>query len=135
MGDLNAKISEPNLTSFCTIHNFESIINKPTCYQNPDNCSCVDLILTNCPNYFQNSTTFETGLSDFHTLILTLFKCEILQQRPNISYRNCNHFDSQDIFCSVIFKKIEQNAPMIFEAFKYNIIHTLDKHTPVKKSI
>ena len=81
-------ISEPNLPSFCVFYNFKSLINKPTCYKNPDN-PCIDLILTNCPNYFQNSSTFETGLSDFHKLILTLFKSEIPQQRPNIiSYRN-----------------------------------------------
>ena len=67
--DFTAEISEPNLVSFCTISYFSIVIDKPT---------CIDLILTNCPNYFQDSSTFETGLSDFH--ILTLFKCEILQQ-------------------------------------------------------
>ena len=77
MIDSNAEISEPNLASFCTIRSFKRLINKP--YKNPDNRSCIDLILTNSPNYFQYETTFETGLSDFHKLILTLFKSEILQ--------------------------------------------------------
>ena len=67
-GDFNAEISEPNLASFYTFYNFKSLINKPTCYKNPHNPSCIDLILTNCPNYFQNSSTFETRLSDFHKL-------------------------------------------------------------------
>ena len=84
MGDFNAEISEPNLASFCTFYNFKSLINKPTCYVNPDNPSCIDLILTNCPNYFHNSSTFETGLLHFHKLILTHFKSEIPQQQPNI---------------------------------------------------
>ena len=47
MSDFNAK---PNLASFCTFYNFKSLISKPTCYKNPDNPSCIDLILTNCPN-------------------------------------------------------------------------------------
>ena len=34
----------------------------------------IDLILTNCPSYFQHSTVFETGLSDFHLLTITEFK-------------------------------------------------------------
>ena len=52
MIDSNAEISEPNLASFCTIRSFKRLINKP--YKNPDNRSCIDLILTNNPNYFQN---------------------------------------------------------------------------------
>ena len=118
------QISEPNLASFCTVYNFKSLISKSTCYKNPDNSSCIDLILTNCPNYFQNSSTFETGLSDFHKLILTLFKSEIPQQRPNIiSYRK--RFDSQ-IFQSLISKKMEENTSMDFEAFKRTIVNTLE---------
>ena len=125
------QISEPNLASFCTVYNFKSLISKSTCYKNPDNSSCIDLILTNCPNYFQNSSTFETGLSDFHKLILTLFKSEIPQQRPNIiSYRK--RFDSQ-IFQSLISKKMEENTSMDFEAFKRTIVNTLDKYIPLKK--
>ena len=118
------QISEPNLASFCTVYNFKSLISKSTSYKNPDNSSCIDLILTNCPNYFQNSSTFETGLSDFHKLILTLFKSEIPQQRPNIiSYRK--RFDSQ-IFQSLISKKMEENTSMDFEAFKRTIVNTLE---------
>ena len=55
MGDFSAEISELNLVSFCTIYNFKRLINKPICHKNPGNPSCIDLILTNCPNYFQNS--------------------------------------------------------------------------------
>ena len=58
MGDFNAEISDPNLASFCSLYNFKTLINKPTCYKNPDNPSCIDLILTYYPNYFQNSSTF-----------------------------------------------------------------------------
>ena len=132
-GDFNAEISEPNLASFCTFYNFKSLISKSTCYKNPDNSSCIHLILTNCPNYFQNSSAFETGLSDFHKLILTLFKSEISQQRSNIvSYRNYKRFDSQ-IFKSEISKKMEENTSMDFEAFKRTIVNTLDKYIPLKK--
>ena len=133
MGDFNTEISQPNLASFCTFYNFKSLTSKPTCYRNPDNSSCIDLILTNCPNYFQNSSTFETGLSDFHKLILTLFKYEILQQRPKITlYRDYKRFESQT-FESVISKKIEESRSMDFEAFKRTIVDTLDQHAPLKK--
>ena len=84
MGHFNAAVSEPKLASACTFYNFKSFIKKPTCYKNADNPSCIDLNLRSCPNYFQDSLTFDTGSSDFQKLILTLFKSEIPRQQPNI---------------------------------------------------
>ena len=48
--------------------------NRPRCFKNPEKPSCIDLILTNCPRSFQNSCTIETGLSDFHKLVVTVMK-------------------------------------------------------------
>ena len=39
-----------------------------------NNPSCIDLIITNSPNSFQNTSTFCTGLSDFHKLVVTILK-------------------------------------------------------------
>ena len=32
---------------FCGIYNFKNLVNKPTCYKNPENRSCIHLILSN----------------------------------------------------------------------------------------
>ena len=121
------------MASFCTFYNFKSVINKLTCYKNPDNPSYIDLISTNCPNYFQNSSTFETGLSDFHKLILPFFKSEIPQQQPNIkSHQNYKRFDSQT-FESVIFLKIDKNMSTDSEVFNVPLsIHWINM-IPSKK--
>lgn len=109
MGHFNAEIFKPKLVSACTFYNFKCFINKLTFYKNPDNPSCIDLNLPNCPYYFQDPSTFETGSSDFQKLILTLFKSEILRQQPNIiSYRKYKRFHSL-AFESVIAKKLEKN--------------------------
>ena len=50
------------------------LINELTCYKNPSIASCIDLIITNRPTSFQNSYTFETPLSDFHKMTLTVLK-------------------------------------------------------------
>ena len=103
-----------------------------TC-KNPDNPSCIDLILTNRPNYFSSSSTFETGSSGFHKLILTLLKSEIVQQLPSlIQYRNYKRFGSQT-FENIISKKIEKNTSVDFEAFRCTIVDTWDKYAPLKK--
>ena len=47
IGDLNTEMSEPSLNEFCQTYNLESIVNKPTCFKNPKNPSCIYLMLTN----------------------------------------------------------------------------------------
>ena len=44
------------------------MVDKPTCYKNPMNPSCIGLNLTNSPKYFRNSNVFDTGVSDFHKM-------------------------------------------------------------------
>ena len=47
LGDFNSEIDEDAIKDFCVIYNFKSLINHPTCFKNPENPSCIDLILTN----------------------------------------------------------------------------------------
>ena len=71
------------------------MIKEPTCYKNPDNPTCVDLVLKNCPKNFQESSTLETGLADFHKMVLTVFKSEAPNLTPRVvSYQKYKHFDS-----------------------------------------
>ena len=67
-------LSNSYLKCFCSDYNLSSLIKAPTCYKNPDNPRCIDLILTNSPNSFQNSSVVDTGLSDFHKMTVTVLK-------------------------------------------------------------
>ena len=65
----------------------------PTCYKNPKNPSCIDLILTNSQRSFQSSCAIETGLSDFHRLTVTVMKAFLRKLKPKvIHYRNYKRF-------------------------------------------
>ena len=91
--DFISKPTEEAMKSFCKIHNFKNLLDKPTCYKNPINPSCVNLIVTNKPRSFQNSSTFETGLSDFHKMTLTVLKSFFAKQKPRVlNYRNNKFF-------------------------------------------
>ena len=59
-----------------SVHNFKTLITQTTCLKNPENPACIDLILTNSPGTrsFQSSSLFETGLSDFCKLTITVLK-------------------------------------------------------------
>ena len=66
LGGFNAGVEDSSVKNFCSSYNLTSMINRPTCFKNPEKPSCIDLILTNCPRSFQNSCAIETGLLDFH---------------------------------------------------------------------
>ena len=66
LGDLNSEIQEDKMREFSELYCLKNLIKDPTCYKNPQNPSCIYLILTNRPNSFQHTMVIETGLSDFH---------------------------------------------------------------------
>ena len=54
LGDFNIGIDEPHMKSFCETYNLTNLIKQLTCYKNPDNSTCIDLIPTKYPRTFQN---------------------------------------------------------------------------------
>ena len=89
IGDFNSEITEEPMKSFCNTYNFKCLVKEPPCFKNIDNPSCIDLILTNKPSYFQNNCVIETGLSDFHKLTITTLKSYYQKKEPRIiTYRN-----------------------------------------------
>ena len=93
MGDFNAGLDNAVLKEFCNLYNLTSLINKATCYKNSNNPSCIDVILTNFPKNFQNSSVIETGLSDLHKIVVTVMKMNFRILGPEIkNYRNYRHF-------------------------------------------
>ena len=61
--------SNIKLDTFCRIWNLKSLGNEPTCFKNPNNFSCIDLILANTIKSFQETQVFETGISEFHIFL------------------------------------------------------------------
>ena len=56
----------------------------------------MDLFLTNCPRCFQDTSTIETRISDFHKLVVTMLKIFYKKQKPKIiQCRNYKTFNEQ----------------------------------------
>ena len=70
LGDFNEGVEDTSVKIFCRSYNLTSMINNPSCYKNLDRPSGIDLILPNCPSSFQNSCVIETGLSNFHKMVV-----------------------------------------------------------------
>ena len=70
MGDFNAEPADTVVSDFCEIYDLKNIIREKTYFKNPNNPSCIDLIITNRPKSFQNSMFIETGLPDFRKMCI-----------------------------------------------------------------
>ena len=71
IGVLNISVEENNMKYFCESYNLKSLMKVPTFYKNPESPSCIDLIFTNQPRNFQNSSVIETSPSDFLKITVT----------------------------------------------------------------
>ena len=92
------------------IYNLSNLVNKPTCFKNPDNPSSIDLFLTKRPKCFQSTATTETDISDFHKMVITVLKIFYQKQKQPkiIHYKtfNVNLFkNTQKVFDNFKNKK------------------------------
>ena len=91
LGDFKTCINDNAMKSFCSLNDLTSLIDQPTCYKNPGKPTCIDLIITNRPNYVQQNNVFETGLSDFHMMVVTKLKMVFQKKKPHtMAYRDYN---------------------------------------------
>ena len=77
IGDLNTETSEPHIDSFVYGHELHNLVKKKTCFKSVENPSYIELILTNNTIVFQDTTAIFTVLSDFHYVVLAVFKTSI----------------------------------------------------------
>ena len=93
LGDFNAEAENSFLKEFCNLYGMKSLIRVPTCYKNP---TCIDLMLKNFNQRFQNFCTIETGLFDFHKMIVTVLKIYFQKSEAKvINYRDYQHFSNE----------------------------------------
>ena len=83
MGDFNVAFTEANMAAFCNEYKLKAL-KEPTCFKSYMSPSCIDLYLTNCPKTFESTLTIESGLSDFHKLIVTVLKVKHMKVLPKI---------------------------------------------------
>ena len=83
MGYFNVAFTEANMAAFCNEYKLKAL-KEPTCFKSYMSPSCIDLYLTNCPKTFESTLTIESGLSDFHKLIVTVLKVKHMKVLPKI---------------------------------------------------
>ena len=135
MGDFNVDIGDKFMGDFCVSYNLSSLIKESTCYKNPENPSCIDLILTSSSRSFQCSSAIESGLSDFHKKIVTVFKTTFQRIPAKIrNYRDYRDFNN-DAFreCLITDLANENIGDGDLNKFIETCHETLNNHAPSKK--
>ena len=121
LGDFNMTDKDNALSPLIDGHLLYSMIKEQTCFKNTPG-RCIDLILTNRKYSFQYTQTFETGMSDHHVMIYTIFKTRFVKIPPKrIDYRCYSKF-SKDLF----FKDLSESYE--FTSFEEQFTNILNMH-------
>ena len=115
MGDFNAWLEEIGVSRFCVTFGLKDLVKDATCYNSPENPSSIDLILTNKPHSFQNSSGIETDISDFLRMVVTVMKTSFEWLKPRvINYRDYKSFEKKLFRGELLFElsnsTLEENA-------------------------
>ena len=134
LGDFNVEVKEKHISDFMSSYNLKSLVKQKTCFKNPDNPSFIDLILTNSPRSFQDSSLFETGLSDFHKLTTTVLKQYFPKPKPKIvNYREYRNFRNDEFRAELDNEILKHDINNIeYQHFLNIFIEILNKHAPMK---
>ena len=134
MGDFNIELKEANMTTFCNQYKLKILNEEPTCFKNFTSPSCIDLYLKNCPKSLRSTLTLETGLSDFHKLIVTILKVKHEKVPPKfIHYRGYKNFDSSKPFEKLQLKRSNLDMSSLgFGSLKICFMELLNKIVPLK---
>ena len=151
LGDFNAGVEDSAIKIFCSSYNLTSMLNKPTCFKNPDKPSCIDPILTNYPGSFKNSYALETGLLDFHKPVVSALKTSYKKSELAVSVMKTSDKNSEPkittyrsykSFCNNNFREElgqvvskKGNCDTNFKRFLSSCNKILDQHVPQKRNI
>ena len=105
---------------------------KKACFKSISNPSCIDLFLISNALCFQRTKTVSTGLSDFHKLVLTVLKTNIVKNKPReIQYRDYKYFDSRKFNRDM---KDEFSREYVDSCSKFDeiFLKVLNRHAPLK---
>ena len=137
VGDFKVEANKSAMSIFCDTYNLKNLIKEPTCYKNPNKPTCIDLMLTNKPRSFKHSCVIETGLSDFHRMIVTVMKATFEKLQPRVVYcRDYKYFENYrfraDLLSELSKANIEENEEGLSDLLSTCKI-ILDLHAPRKQ--
>ena len=134
IGDFNLNENDSSLYQYMQEFNLENVVKVPTCFKS-DSPTCIDLILTSDKRKLANSRAIETGLSDFHAMVVTTLKGSFHKKGPRIiTYRDYSKFDNH-VFREKVGEELNSKPLMKqnFNIFDSSVKSILNEQAPLKK--
>ena len=94
IGNFNLTVENKNLEVFLNTFDLECLIKKHACFQSTSP-NFIDLILTNKKELFRNFNILKFGISDHHSLILTVIGSQLV--KGNAKTELCCDYNSFDV--------------------------------------
>ena len=134
IGDLNVEGHNGVFKDVCDLCNVKNLIKVPTCFKNPDFPTSIDVMLTTSCRSFHNSCAIETGLSDFHKMVVTVMKSHFQKKEPKIiPYRDYNNFYAEEYRqYTISLLSSEQVTRSGFDTFMNKCKEAFDIRVPIK---
>ena len=131
--DFNSEETETVLSEFLNSHDAKNMVKEKTCFKSIKNPTCADLLISNKEKCFKSATTIDTGLPDFHAMILVVLKKKFEKAKPKvISYRDYRHFDGNSLRCSLRFE-LNKTSTHNYSSFEKVFLETLNDHAPFRQ--
>ena len=117
IGDLNINFdnfkkgnTHSRLSDLCVTSWLSNLVNGVTCGK-LQNGTSIDVVLANRPRCFHNASLIETGLSDCHKMIVSVFRA-FFKRLPAkvVEYRNYKAFDRNEFFLNLDQELIKSNS-------------------------
>ena len=135
LGDFNGEMTKTHREVFCSVFNYKNLVKDLTCFENSEKPTATDHVLINHQRCFQHSGVYNTGLSDFHELSLTVLKVNHSKKNPKIiQYRDYKNFTNKhfkrDLLRELSFHNTQPNE---LDKFKFIASKLLNSHVPLKE--
>ena len=125
LGDFNVELIEQHVKDFSLAYDCKNTFKDKTCYKNPENPKCIDLIMTNMLKAFEISLAIEAGLSYFNKVCFTVLNVFDTKHRPNIiQYRSYKKF-SNEAFINDLENAFFQLKTVLLQDLKKLLTHFL----------
>ena len=103
-GDFNSEMTDSAMEKFCVAYHLHNLSKDPACFKNPDQPSCIDLLLTNFSKSFLKFRTellsamerhSNISFADFHSEFLYLFGKHASVKKRYIRANQKNFIDKE----------------------------------------
>ena len=133
MGDINIDTLNKqdtgynSLGSFSNVYGLSNLVTTKTCFTK-NISSSIAVLLTSRPRCFKK--TFETGISDYHGLVISVMKSDLPRLKPKIiKYRSYKKFDGKN------FLSDQDDPDQAYDNLVCTFKKLVDTHAPLKTKV